>query len=371
MEKTNVLILTPSLHIGGLEMVIAHICRYIDKERFTIQVCCLKEIGSIGNGLLQDGFSVVALKKPTYLKNNYASWLQVLTIVRSSNIHVVHSHTLDSLIDGALCKLSRKKTRLVHTFHFGNYPNIPSKYLYMEKLFCRFADKLVAVGDEQKRKIRHALGIKDGNLLTLWNGVPQLMRAPSCALVEQYRHPGTVVVGTVCTLIEQKGLGDLLDVACVLKRRGVNAVYLIAGEGHLRKELEDRIRELELGENVVLLGWVDHAAEAFLPYIDIFFLPSLWEAMSVVVLEAMGAGKPVVVTNVGENRHVITDTVDGFLAEARDVASLARIMERLIQNGELRSQVGARAELKIRTRFSVEKMVSAYEQLYAGTPLMS
>jgi glycosyltransferase involved in cell wall biosynthesis len=370
VEKTNVLILTPSLHIGGLEMVIAHICRFIDKERFTIQVCCLKELGSIGNSLLNDGISVVALKKPKYLKNNYTSWLQVLTIVRSRNIHVVHSHTLDSLIDGALCKFGRRKLRLVHTFHFGNYPNIRSKYLYMETLFCRFADKLVAVGDEQKQKIRLALGIKDANLLTLLNGVPQLKRAPACALVEQYRRPGTVVVGTVCTLIEQKGLTDLLDVACLLKNRKVKAVYLVAGEGHLRKDLEDRIKALELGDDVVLLGRVDRAAEAFLPCIDIFFLPSLWEAMSVVVLEAMGAGKPVVVTNVGENRHVITDTVDGFLAEPRDVEALARIMEGLIQNGEVRSQVGARAELTIRTRFSVERMVSAYEQLYAGAPLL-
>lgn len=364
MEKTNILILTPSLHIGGLEMVIAYLCRYINKERFNISVCCLKEIGSIGNDLIKDGFSVVALKKPNYLKNNYISWLQVLKIVRNNNIHVLHSHTLDSLIDASLCKFFLRKTRLIHTFHFGNYPNVPLKYLYMEKVFWRFADKLVAVGDEQKEKIKKTFKIRDNRIITLWNGVPKLKKIKPLALLDKDRYHGRVKIGTVCTLIEQKGLTCLLDVAYLLKKKNIKAIYLVAGEGHLRKELEKKIMQLGLSDDVVLLGWVDNAAEKFIPYIDIFFLPSLWEAMSVVVLEAMEAGKTVVVTNVGENRHVITDGIDGFIAEPNDAQSMSRILEQLIENDQLRNQVGAMAQAKIRTYFSVEKMVSAYQNLY-------
>jgi glycosyltransferase involved in cell wall biosynthesis len=115
---------------------------------------------------------------------------------------------------------------------------------------------------------------------------------------------------------------------------------------------------------VVLLGWVDNAGTAFIPYVDIFFLPSRWEAMSVVVLEAMEAGKPVVVTNVGENNRVIEHGVDGWVVEPRDVESMAAILERLIGDHELRARAGARAQAKARTQFSVEKMVAAYEALY-------
>ena len=64
---------------------------------------------------------------------------------------------------------------------------------------------------------------------------------------------------------------------------------------------------------VVLAGWVPSAADVAVPAFDVFFQPSLWEAMSVAVLEAMAAGKPVVVTRVGENPHVIEDGVDGLL----------------------------------------------------------
>lgn len=364
MNKTNVLIVTPSLHIGGLEMVIAHLCRYIDKEKFNVSVCCVKEIGSIGKDLIKEGYSVTALKKPRYMKDNYISWLKISALVKRNNIHVLHSHTIDSLLDASLCKLFNRQARVIHTFHFGNYPNLPPKYLYIEKLLSRFADKLVAVGNEQKVKIINALKIDDGSIVTVWNGVPTSRGIKPLSQVEKYRRNGRIIIGTVCTLIEQKGLTHLLDVAYTVKQNGGNALFLVAGEGHLRKDLEERTTKLGLSNDVIFTGWVDNASHTFLPHIDIFFLPSLWEAMSVVVLEAMEAGKPVVVTNVGENGHVISDDNDGFITEVGDIQKMAAILNRLIENKRLREQVGEMAQTKVRTQISVEKMVLAYQKLY-------
>ena len=365
MEKTNILIIAPGLNIGGLEMVIAHLCRNIDKEKFNISVCCLKQIGSIGNELIKEGYSVTALKKPRYLKNNYISWLQLIALIKNNNIHVLHSHTLDSLLDASLCKLFLRKIRVIHTFHFGNYPHLPQKYLFIEKLFWRFADQLVAVGDEQKEKIIKTLKINSHSIVTVWNGVPKFQDIHALSsIVEKYRYSGRIIIGTVCTLIEQKGLTDLLDVAHLLKRQGRKAIFLIAGEGDLRQDLEEKISRLGLNKDVILLGWVDSAATTFIPYIDIFFLPSLWEAMSVVVLEAMEAGKPVVVTNVGENRRVIKDGVDGFVVKPRDTQEMLKTLDRLVVDSQLRERVGGVAQVKVRTHFSVEMMVLAYQNLY-------
>ena len=364
MDKIQVLIITSSLHIGGLEMVIAHLCRNLDKEKFNVSVCCLKQIGSIGKELIKEGYSVVALEKPRYLKNNYISWLQVLLLIRKNNIDVLHSHTIDSLLDASLCKLFLRKIRAIHTFHFGNYPNRHLKGLYIEKIFSRFMNKLVAVGDEQKEKIKKLFKIDDSSIVTVWNGVPETQKKQKLSIVKKYSETGRIVIGTVCTLIEQKGLTHLLDVAFLLKKCQRKVIFLIAGEGHLREELEKKIIRLGLVDDVILLGWIDNAAKKFIPFVDIFFLPSLWEAMSVVVLEAMEAGKPVVVTNVGENRYVVEDGVDGFVAEPRDIQGMLEILDRLILDSQLRKQVGAMAQAKVRTYFSVEKMVSAYQKLY-------
>ncbi len=89
---------------------------------------------------------------------------------------------------------------------------------------------------------------------------------------------------------------------------------------------------LNLKDTVFFMGFIQNAASKFIPYIDIFFLPSLWEAMSVGILEAMAAGKPVVCTDVGENKHVVDNGKSGFIALSGDVKKMSSALETLIQN---------------------------------------
>ena len=364
VDKRNVLVVAPSMHIGGLEMVIYNICKTIDKHKFNIHLCCLKELGTIGEALIKNGCSITVLKKPTYMKTNYITWLQILSIIREKNIHVIHSHTTDSLLDATLCKLVASNVKAIHTFHYGNYPKLPKRYLYIEKYCSRIVDQLIAVGNEQKNRIISSLNIERDAIITIWNGVPSATEKPERSIVEKYRREGRVIIGTVCTLIEQKGLTHLIDVAQLLKQKGVCALFLIAGEGNMRNVLEEKVNRLQLNDEVIFMGWVENASTSFIPYIDIFFLPSLWEAMSVVVLEAMEAGKPVVVTDVGENKHVITDGVDGFVKTIGDNEAMAKTLNDLIENTGLRECTGEMARKTIRERFRVENMVRAYERLY-------
>ena len=365
MRKIKVLQITPSLHIGGLEMVIANMCRHISfKDNVDLSVCCIKELGSIGQDLVRQGFSITVLNKPKYLKNNYISWYQILSIVKNNNIEVLHSHTMDSLLDATLCKLFNKQIKTVHTFHYGNYPNIPRKYMYIEMICARYCDQLVAVGNEQRKKIVKALNISDDIIHTIWNGVPKSTINHYSSVIDNYRHDGTVIIGTVCTLIEQKGLFDLITVADLLKKQNIHAKFIIAGEGHLRDELEKEVKTLGLTDNVVFIGWVENAAHTFIPFIDIFYLPSLWEAMSVVVLEAMEAGKPVVTTNVGENEHVIKNGISGFVLESRNIEGMAEILKRLVNDENMRYITGQKAKDSAHKSYGVNNMVSEYLKIY-------
>jgi glycosyltransferase involved in cell wall biosynthesis len=167
-------------------------------------------------------------------------------------------------------------------------------------------------------------------------------------------------------LIPQKGLSDLLDVAKAIKDLGHKAIFVIVGEGQLRADLEAKRKLLGLEDTVVLTGWVANAAEVALPAFDIFFQPSLWEAMSMVILEAMAAGKPVVATSVGENSRVIEDGIDGLLVQPRDIGGMAAAIGRLINEATLRVKLGEAARQKAEQRFTVEHMTKAYEAIYSG-----
>jgi glycosyltransferase involved in cell wall biosynthesis len=136
------------------------------------------------------------------------------------------------------------------------------------------------------------------------------------------------------------------------------------GEGHLRPSLEAMAEALGLSADVEFYGWVDNAPQRVLPWIDVFVQTSLWEAMSMVVLEAMSCGLPIVATTVGENPYVIRDGENGFLASPKDVDRIAERLGQLIQSPQLRRQLGQQARSDWEKNYTAGRMCQEYEALY-------
>jgi glycosyltransferase involved in cell wall biosynthesis len=201
--------------------------------------------------------------------------------------------------------------------------------------------------------------------VTIRNGVPAASNADvDPSFVQRFVHGDRIIIGSICNLIEQKGLDWLLHVARDLHSQGLRVRFLIAGDGPLRDELLRTRDRMGLGDVVELLGRVPNAAGRLLPIFDIYFQPSRWEAMSMSLLEAMMAGKPVVSTDVGEARHMITSGDTGTLVEPGDVPSMASALRELIAAPALRLRMGEAARTAAASRFSESRMVQAYEDLY-------
>jgi glycosyltransferase involved in cell wall biosynthesis len=363
-RPTNVLILASSLWIGGAETVIRHLALNLDRRRFNVTVGHLKARGHIGDAIAAAGVDIIGIPPPPNGRIDYFTFRKVLRLVRERNIDVIHTHTTHGLLDACLCKLLTRGLRVVHTFHFGNYPHTQARLIWIERICSRIADRLYAVGDTQKAQLQRVFGFKDGDISTIWNGVTMPTGSGDAELRRKAGAEGRPLIGTIATYIEQKGLFDLLDVARRIKDRGVDVAFAVVGEGHLRPRLEARRRELGLDDTVSFTGWLTNAADVALPTFDIFFQPSLWEAMSVVVLEAMAAAKPLVVTRVGENPRVVDDGTTGLLADAGDIGGMADALVRLLDDPALARRLGAAARQRVDQHFSVAHMVSAYQCAY-------
>jgi len=137
MKKINILIVASYLWIGGAESIIANLCRRIDRDKFRVWVVCLSDLGDTGEKLVDEGFNVFSLPLPGTEKTKYFTFLQLFTLVKMYNINLLHSHTTQSLIDTSICRLFNRRIKVVHTFHYGNYPYYNKKYLRLEKIFCR------------------------------------------------------------------------------------------------------------------------------------------------------------------------------------------------------------------------------------------
>jgi glycosyltransferase involved in cell wall biosynthesis len=171
-----------------------------------------------------------------------------------------------------------------------------------------------------------------------------------------------VVVGTVAAFTPQKAPSVWVDTVRRVAEACPGARFIWAGEGPLLEECRTRIREYGLAGRVDFPGFVE-AVDSVWEKIDIFFLPSAFEALGTVFLDAMARGIPVVATRVGGIGEVVRTDREGILTEAGDDAALAAGIERLVADRVLRKDMGEQGKIRAR-EFDIGKIVDRLEALY-------
>lgn len=343
----------------------ANLCRHLDKSRFEVGVCYLKEKGMVGEKIQAEGIEVFSVPRNRRFKTDYFTSIGLRRVLRSRGISIAHSHDVHSLADTTLCRLTLPELRTVHTFHYGRYPHRDRQFRRIESLCWRFIDQPVAVSSVQRDNINHLYNMPRERLRVVWNGVDRLQPDPAPDFIRRHRDQGKIIIGSINTLIEQKGMFDLLEVAARLSQQGMrDHVFLIAGDGHLRAALDERKRALGLDDQVIFLGWVKDAARVMMDYIDIFFQPSLWEAMSIVLLEAMAAGRAIVASRVGETPLVVDADESALLVDAGDISAMTAALTRLLTDAEARRRLGQSAAARYAQEFTAKAMADRYMTLY-------
>jgi glycosyltransferase involved in cell wall biosynthesis len=359
-----ILVVNSALYIGGAERVAACLTHGLDPKRFSVAVCLLKGRGEIADQLVQNGVEVLTLPRSTRGQRDYFTSLKLARLLRRRGTRVIHTHDTHGLIDGSICRALIPNLRHVHTFHFGNYPHQRALYRLLERAVWRMPDALVAVGHHQAQLISTCHKIPLDRMRVIWNGVDDPASIMTLELLGGVAPNGVPVIASISTLTPQKGLEDLLKAAALLRDLGERFVLVIVGGGPLEHSLRADAQRLNLSDLVRFIGWVPQASTRVLPVCDIFVQSSRWEAMSIVVLEAMAAGKPIVVTRVGENPRVVIDGTTGLTVPPSDPQALASALRRLLRDRELRQQFGASARRRYEGIFTTQHMIRAYEDLY-------
>ncbi|MFH1769698.1 MAG: glycosyltransferase [Parcubacteria group bacterium] len=170
-----------------------------------------------------------------------------------------------------------------------------------------------------------------------------------------------IVIGTIANFYPVKGLHHLLEAAERFKDNK-NVSFVIIGDGKLRSELEETIKEKGLTHTIILAGQIPDASQ-YLKAFDIFAFSSLKEGFPWVVLEAMAAKLPVVTTKVGSTPEMIENNKNGFLIEPARPQQLAAKIEELIKSDHNRQEFGIQAHQTVLFKFGLDKMVEKVEAL--------
>lgn len=222
---------------------------------------------------------------------------------------------------------------------------------------ARLARRYVGVSDYVSRQVRRQLRLPKTRVTTVYNGiapVPGAGSGPSPGGVA--REPVSVLC--VGRLEPEKGVDVLVRAMAAVP--GADAV--VVGDGSDRAPLEALASELGVAQRVRFDGWCDGWTTRYQPKVVV--VPSRFEALSVVALEAMRGGHPVIATRVGGIPEVVVDSVTGLLVRAEDPASLAGAIGSLLPDVRRREAMGSAGRARVAERFGLGAMVAAYEALY-------
>jgi glycosyltransferase involved in cell wall biosynthesis len=170
-------------------------------------------------------------------------------------------------------------------------------------------------------------------------------------------------------LEREKGLFELLEAVSRVRAAVPDVRLMCAGEGD-RRAAARYAAHLGIADAVHFTGWVGPSGKrALLEHAAVVALPSYDEALPVGLLEAMGAGVPVIASPVGGIPEAVVDGVSGYLVAPGDAANLERLLRRLLLDRELRRRIGAAARESVRLRFSPERSLRRLEEVYAALGL--
>jgi glycosyltransferase involved in cell wall biosynthesis len=172
------------------------------------------------------------------------------------------------------------------------------------------------------------------------------------------------VVGTVSRLGEhRKGIHHFLEMAADVAAVDTSTHFLIVGDGPLRSDLEQQADQLGIRQRVTFAGERQDIPE-LLSAMQVFVMPSLYEAGPFTVLEAMAMEKPVVSTPVGLVPDVIQDGVTGRLAPVADSAALSRAVLDLLADAEATRRIAERGRVAVVERFALDRMIDGVAAVY-------
>jgi glycosyltransferase involved in cell wall biosynthesis len=286
---------------------------------------------------------------------------------------IVHTHSSKGGLLGRLAAKLCGVTPIVHTPHghvfYGHFGPVASKvFLWIERIFSKFTDRLVALTHGEKDDYIAMSVCSPEKLLTIHSGVDiQQFLHTNGNLAEKKRSlglgPKEPVIGFVGWLLPIKGPEYLLKAMDYIWPEQPETTLVMVGKGDLDVDLRAEALRKNVNGKVKFLGWRQDIHE-LMPVFDIFVLPSLNEGMGRVLVEAMAAGKPVVASRVGGIPDLVRDGETGHLVPPADEKALADAILKLLKDSDQAKLMGQRGKEWCR-QFSLEAMIAKLDDLYS------
>ena len=348
-QKNNILHISRTMDIGGAERIVYQLSSDLKDEFDSVHVAStggLWESELAAQGIQHHKILDIDSKNPlTVIKILYS----IGQIIKNNEITIVHTHHRMAAFYIRLLKLFNSRLTHVYTAH-----NVFKDKLPLYRFALKNA-KSVAVGEAVNKNLKEDVGITDSRVI--YNGV---VLKETDDQVDEIISYGGIKLGCIARLSEQKGLTYLLDAMSLLTVKDIR--LFIVGDGELREELENKVKELHLQDSVTFLGYRKDIVECINSF-DFCVLPSVFEGFGLVAIEAFMNSKTLVATDIPGLNEVVTNE-NGVLVPAKDPAALASAIDKLATDATLRQELASQAKKDYENKFSYPMFLENYRALY-------
>lgn len=362
-QPVPVLLMVRALGLGGTERQLTETAKFLDRGRFAPYVGCLVADGMRKVEIDAAGVPVLTLPVSSFLNPSAlrGAW-QLASFIRRRGIRVVHTFDVPMNLFG-VPPARLAGTPVVLSSQRAHRSLTPPAGRRLLRVMDRIVDGVVVNCEAMKEHLRIDEGVSAGRIHVCYNGVDTDIYRPAPEPRPAVLNGGTVI-GVVCALRPEKGLNTLLEAFAVVRRRFPDVKLAIVGGGSEEEPLKQLAGSLGIAQSCHFEPGTREVAR-WLRCMDIFVLPSLSEALSNSLMEAMACGCCPVASRVGGNPELVVPGT-GLLFAAGGADDLAAQLKRLILNPELRREYADASAKRVARDFThgaaARRMGDIYEE---------
>lgn len=361
-----------TLSMGGAEASLYRLLQRSDRRRFNHSVFSLTNTGVFGRKLLAEGFAVSALE----MRRRWPSPGAVVHLARElgrRSPDVVQTWMYHGDLIGSIAARLAGKKAIVWNIRHGKLSRETNGVgtLLVSAINAKLSRTLPAAiicGSEAARSWHSSRGYCDDRMVVIPNGIDLEVYHPNSEARRQVRYELGInrrpLVGLVARFHPDKDHRTFISSAALVGETVPQAQFILIGSGidSSNEPLIEWIRAAGLAERVHLLGQRGDVPD-ILAALDVMVLSSAAEGLPNVVLEAMGAGVPCVVTDVGDASRLVGDT--GIVVPPKNPHRLAAGVVKLLSlSDHERGQLGLAARSRVEQLYSLNHMVEGYEEIW-------
>ena len=369
MARRKVLWIIKGLSACGAEKLLSMSLPYLDRNTFDYQVVYLmKGRTDLVAEFQQQGIPVSCLNMEKAYDLRVV--FRLFRLLRERRIDILHIHSPYAGIVGRLAAILAGVKAIISTEHELVERHHPLTRLG-SVLTYPINNATIAVSQAVARSLLRYKTTRPGTIHVVYNAIdldalenvqtdPEMVKR-SLGIDER-----RLVVGNVAHIRPQKGHQYLVEAARLVLDQWPEVSFVIVGRERKKDDLirlEELAQHLGIRDRIIFTGFRQDTLQVMNAF-DVFVLPSIWEAFGIVLLEAMGLGKPVVATHVDGIPEVINEGIDGFLVAPYDSKQLARRILDLLRDDALRNRMGQKGRQKVLDKFGIEQSVKAVEKIY-------